>query len=305
MRNRSIILLWAAVWFAVFIFACVPTPAVNQQSQPVNERFNNNDPKLPSGIENMDADKDDITTPDFGQNSADEARKYLVRGMTAIETSKGNDGLAQAAKEFKKATKIAPTMAAAWYNLGSVQSKIGQLEAAIASYRRYLSLAPKADDAQQVRDDIVRLEYKLERAEANVLKRDGRFIAYIDGTVLDTKTNLMWAAKDNGSSINWEDARLYCENYRGGGYTDWRMPTQDELAGLYNASKNYQSECRSLFGTYDTHLTELIHLSCCMIWASGGKGDWADDFIFKDGRRFRAPREGSGDLRALPVRSAR
>lgn len=28
--------------------------------------------------------------------------------------------------------------------------------------------------------------------------KDGRFIAYDNGTVLDTKTNLMWASKDNG-----------------------------------------------------------------------------------------------------------
>jgi hypothetical protein len=40
--------------------------------------------------------------------------------------------------------------------------------------------------------------------------RDGRFIAYDNGTVLDTKTNLMWAAHDNGSNINWSNAKSYC-----------------------------------------------------------------------------------------------
>ena len=54
--------------------------------------------------------------------------------------------------------------------------------------------------------------------------RDGRFIAYNNGTVSDTQTGLMWAAKDNGSNINWVNAKSYCENYRGGGYSDWRMP---------------------------------------------------------------------------------
>lgn len=68
------------------------------------------------------------------------------------------------------------------------------------------------------------------------IRRDGRFIVYDNGTVLDTRTNLMWAAKDNGSNINWQNAKEYCENYRGGGYTDWRVPTQDELAGLYDRS---------------------------------------------------------------------
>jgi hypothetical protein len=57
--------------------------------------------------------------------------------------------------------------------------------------------------------------------------RDGRFIAYNNGTVLDMSTNLMWAARDNGGNINWANAKSYCENYRGGGYTDWRMPTKE------------------------------------------------------------------------------
>jgi hypothetical protein len=50
--------------------------------------------------------------------------------------------------------------------------------------------------------------------------RDGRFIAYDDGAVLDTSKNLMWAAKDNGRDSNWAKANSYCEKYSGGGYTD-------------------------------------------------------------------------------------
>ena len=71
--------------------------------------------------------------------------------------------------------------------------------------------------------------------------RAGRFIAYDDGTVLDTSTNLIWATKDNGSNINWVKAKSYCENYRGGGHTDWRMPTQYELAGIYDADKKSEN----------------------------------------------------------------
>ena len=51
----------------------------------------------------------------------------------------------------------------------------------------------------------------------NNTKGEGRFIAYDNGTVLDTKTNLMWAAKDDGSGMSWGNANSYCENYRGGG----------------------------------------------------------------------------------------
>jgi len=52
----------------------------------------------------------------------------------------------------------------------------------------------------------------------------------------------MWAAKDNGSNLDWVNAQRYCEKYRGRGYTDWRMPTPDELAGLYDESKTYKSD---------------------------------------------------------------
>jgi hypothetical protein len=43
----------------------------------------------------------------------------------------------------------------------------------------------------------------------------------------------MWAAKDNRSDMDWENAKAYCKSYRGGDYTDWRMPTQNELSGLF------------------------------------------------------------------------
>ncbi|MDP3286429.1 MAG: DUF1566 domain-containing protein, partial [Desulfobacterales bacterium] len=137
--------------------------------------------------------------------------------------------------------------------------------------------------------------------------KDGRFIAYDNGTVLDTRTGLMWAAKDNGSNVNWQSAKSYCENYQGGGYIDWRMPTQDELAGLYNAGKTYKSECRGLFGgTWDMHLTELIHLTCMLAWGSETRGSYAAFFRFDAGERNWTHQSGDASCCwALPVRSVK
>ena len=81
------------------------------------------------------------------------------------------------------------------------------------------------------------------RATAGETAKDGRFIVKDNETVLDTRTNLMWAAKDNCSDINCANAKSHCENYRGGGYTDLRMPAQDELAGLYDANKTRPAPC--------------------------------------------------------------
>jgi hypothetical protein len=134
------------------------------------------------------------------------------------------------------------------------------------------------------------------------IRRDGRFIAYSNGTVLDMRTNLMWAARDNGSDINWQNAKNYCDNYRGGGYTGWRMPTLDELAGLYNegitSSNPPTGDCN---GKY--HITELIHLTCCCPWTSETRGSEAAYFDFDSGRRGLSRQSYSSYGRAFPVRS--
>ncbi|MEI7637743.1 MAG: caspase family protein [Syntrophus sp. (in: bacteria)] len=133
--------------------------------------------------------------------------------------------------------------------------------------------------------------------------RDGRFIAYSNGTVTDTRTNLMWAAKDNGSDINWANAKRYCENYRGGGYTDWRMPTQDELAGLYDAGKSRAMACST---SYQIHVaTELIDITCWVPWASETRGSDAAYSSFRNGKRYWYPQSYDGSHRALPVRSGK
>jgi hypothetical protein len=142
-------------------------------------------------------------------------------------------------------------------------------------------------------------------AVAGEIARDGRFIAYNNGTVLDTRTNLMWAAKDNGSDINWADAKSYCKSYRGGGYKNWRMPTQDELVGLYdmdNARTNtnaYRSACG-----INVYLTELIRPTCNLAWSSETRGSDSAYFNLSDGHRDHvAP--ASSKLRVLPVRSVK
>lgn len=126
--------------------------------------------------------------------------------------------------------------------------------------------------------------------------RDGRFIAYEVGTVKDTKTGLMWAAKGNGEDITWEDAKAYCENYQGGGYMDWRMPTQDELAEIYDSNKKNR---------HYYHVTKLIDISSCCPWASETRGSKAAHFDFFNNRRDWYYQVNTGGSRALPVRSGK
>jgi len=140
------------------------------------------------------------------------------------------------------------------------------------------------------------------------IKSDGRFIAYDDGTVLDNQTGLMWAARDSGRKINWANAKSYCENYRGGGYTDWRMPTRDELAGLYDANKSQKAECSRNSSNFIHVVTDLIHLTCWYEWASDTRpSPYAAGglFNFFHGERNWMLKEGGTTNRALPVRFAK
>lgn len=132
---------------------------------------------------------------------------------------------------------------------------------------------------------------------------DDRFIVQDDETVLDTKTNLMWAAKDNGADISYTDAKSYCEQYRGGGYKDWRVPTQDELRQLYDENKSRPAPCDR---RYKIHIaTERIHISCVASWSLETRGSDAAYLSFGSGRRYWGPQSSETSTRILPVRSGK
>jgi outer membrane protein OmpA-like peptidoglycan-associated protein len=125
--------------------------------------------------------------------------------------------------------------------------------------------------------------------------RDGDFIASDDGTVWDQRTNLLWAAKDNGENVSWQDAKDYCDNYNGGGYSGWRMPTKDELKGLYD---------RSIFGNNGFHLTKLIKLTGGFLWTSEIQGSQATvvNFLYDRDMWFGESLTHKSRNRVLPVR---
>jgi serine/threonine-protein kinase len=52
----------------------------------------------------------------------------------------------------------------------------------------------------------------------------------------DPTTGLMWAKRDNGSDVNWNQATDYCRNLQLANHSGWRLPTVDELQGVYDAN---------------------------------------------------------------------
>ena len=121
-----------------------------------------------------------------------------------------------------------------------------------------------------------------------------RFVNNHNGTVTDNQTGLMWAAQDNGSPINWMDANAYCRAYKGGGYADWRMPTLEELAGLYEPQEKNRR---------GYHLSKEIETTAASCWASEPDGDKAARFNFTYGTVYWLRQPYSGPTRVLPVRN--
>ena len=71
---------------------------------------------------------------------------------------------------------------------------------------------------------------------------DGRYLDNGDGTITDTKTNLMWTKKDSyadtGSCMDWNNSQSYVSSLSTGGHTDWRLPTVKELKTIFEKSKS-------------------------------------------------------------------
>ena len=73
---------------------------------------------------------------------------------------------------------------------------------------------------------------------------DQRFKDLGDGTILDSKTGLMWMKEDywqrEAKWVNWYTAQEYAQrmnNKNFAGYSDWRLPTPEEAQTLYERRK--------------------------------------------------------------------
>jgi hypothetical protein len=147
-----------------------------------------------------------------------------------------------------------------------------------------------ADAIDTIRKVIGEGNILLETVNGDVKYPEGKkarfsnFIINYNGTVLDKKTHLLWAASDSNRDIKWQDAEGYCEHCRIGGYTDWRMPTLNELASLYGRNGG-----------------EITISSLCL-WSSEKRGPEVAYFNFDRGYSCWTNLTHSFNTRILPVR---
>ena len=316
MKRISPAVLAVFVLIFVFMFAVQaqsPQEILNQYIADLQKNPNDN-PLREKIIKHVQTMKPAPAIPE-------EARRYFVKAVTMQKEAKNTKGFEIAANAYNQALLIAPWWPEAYYNLSIALESSGQYDEAVKALKLYLVTNPSASEVRAAQDKIYALEAKKEISQVQEVekrklaeekkgprevRRDGRFIAYDNGTVLDTRTNLMWAAKDNGYGINWYNAKNYCENYHGGGYTDWRMPTQDELAGLYDANRNRPPPCNRGSNDGIKVATELIDITCWASWASETRGYDAAVFYFQfGGRGWRSQSSELVSCQALPVRSGK
>ena len=84
-------------------------------------------------------------------------------------------------------------------------------------------------------------EKELKRQQVEAIRKRAEAEAALHPTWTDPATGLMWAKKDNGKDVSWEQASEYCAKLQLGGFNDWRLPTIEELAGLYDSSVSVEA----------------------------------------------------------------
>ncbi len=109
----------------------------------------------------------------------------------------------------------------------------------------------------------------------------------------DPATGLIWTAKDSGSNMNAAQARDYCSNLKMGGFSDWRLPTLDELSGLYDAKSSKQFKVKGPVQVED---------SCTLTSSTNNSGEiWSFCFSY-GGQSLRSPSGHGSAGRVLCVR---
>jgi hypothetical protein len=107
----------------------------------------------------------------------------------------------------------------------------------------------------------------------------------------DPATGLNWTTEDNGADVNWSQATAYCSNLRLGGYSDWRLPTIDELQGIYDANAGVQ------------HIKGNLKRSGNFLWSNSQNSTGRAWYIYlRNGKRYSMTLRDSAYDRALCVR---
>ncbi|GIX38064.1 MAG: hypothetical protein KatS3mg127_1303 [Silanimonas sp.] len=105
---------------------------------------------------------------------------------------------------------------------------------------------------------------------------NGGFEEAGQGLLRDTRTGLLWTQSDNGSEVNWYQARDFCQS------KGMRLPSIDELAAIYNRAGAGTTFC----GGYTCQVSPLFRLTGTTPWSGTLQGPTGAFYFFlNDGNR--------------------
>ena len=154
------------------------------------------------------------------------------------------------------------------------------------------------------------------RGDAGYLAND--YVDNSDGTVTDRSTGLMWAQKDGGVGMSWQEALAWVEarNAEGFlGYRDWRLPNAKELQSIVDYRRSPDTtESAAIDPTFDTTpiRNEAGQTDFPYFWTSTTHLDGPADIqgsaavyvAFGRALGYMPIRPGAGSVRLLDVHGA-
>ena len=127
-------------------------------------------------------------------------------------------------------------------------------------------------------------------AKPKIVARDAHYEKYANGIVRDTRTGLEWYAGPD-KDTNWKEAKRWVAslNVDSGG---WRMPTENELVGLYQK------------GVASRNMTALLKTTGYVLWSGETKdSSSAWSYYLEIGTGVWQPHTTAINFRAFAVRS--
>ena len=129
------------------------------------------------------------------------------------------------------------------------------------------------------------------------------------GFWVDLSTGLVWAAKDNGKDVTWGNSMKYCRDLSLAGYSDWKLPSIDELESIYDESGFTAPHAKDSLPVLAGRAKGALLLTGAREWSStpvlddrGHRSGYAWQYDFPHGGRWKDPLGYKGSLRALCVR---
>ena len=198
--------------------------------------------------------------------------------------------LEQLLREHRAATEKSKEMELERQALATEKDRLEQERQRLSTEQARLDEARHQAAAEQARLELERQHKAADRAQKTGVKP-----AVPEGVYFDPETRLMWTIQDNGKDIAWHDANQYAGQLSLGGYSDWRLPTIDELEKLYDSLNPSALKIRKPF-----RLTDYL------VWSSTeGRSGSAWGFLFGSGMRHPSRPYDSSHGRALCVRRSK